>query len=1261
MKRTQSSFIRKLFTVAIIMFVVIGQVSNYSVMGKANEEVVEENPQEEGTPENGSTLGESETAEEIVIVEEEIVDEPIEIPALEDEIKEYEEKTDAQDSSQSENNVEESKEGAKVKQVNTGDVARKVQPRTGVVAEADSVLTYTFSTDGTKTATVTGTKDAAYAGDLVIPSKVLATTDGEEYTVTKIGAMAFYKDTGRTFTGSLVFPSTITEIEDYAFTLVNGFTGDIVIPSTVKKVGDYAFYCFGSYKKPINGNVTVNSETISEQAFYGSVFTGSLTIGPEVKDIGEYSFSYTGFTGDFVLPSTVTLVNKYAFYYFGYYGKVQNVDINCSLPKSNVFQSANINGKVTFGPNVAYIGTEAFRQVKNATGDLVLPSTVKGVGTYAFREFGVNGKPGNLTVNCDLSKPAVFYRSGFTGALTIGESVKTIETQSFYQATGFTGDLVLPSTLSLVKSWAFYQFGTVGRPNNLTVNCNLDETAVFQESGFTGTLTIGNSVKTLAKQSFRGATSFSGDLVLPETLTYVGEFAFEKFGTVGSLNNLTVNCNLDEIAAFRESGFTGTLTLGNAVKTIGHYAFAMTKFTGDLALPSSIEYVGEAAFHQFGKNATVKPRNLFVDCDLTERSIFYESGFTGTLSFGENVEHISGIYIFAFCDFTGELVIPETIKTFHGRAYEGCLGISNVIHKKLMTLTGSLPDVNTPPVGYPEVSGYESTAQNYSGDVMLQSSAKWTNDALNEAELRVDFARSKLNTRLDYVFVLDYSDSMLVPKNISGTDDKYPRSLIMEDILSDAYDMILEKNGEGYDNRIALTAFGTDSLWSTDGFLEDGDALRAEKRTLIESNYTNYSEGLLAAKELIDNREDTSREAVIIFITDGIPNVKLEDGTKLPKEECDGVAEAAILRDAGVRVYPLGIASIEAEYEKNLKDISFDNETFYLAKDDNEFTELLSEAIQYINEDELPITSQVEVDLSKYFDFLSGTDADIDVLTENSSARIEGNKLIWDIVEAKSGTVNSVTVQLKLRDGKEDATGNLPVTASVVGDKIAAKNHPKLNRYYAYHEFVSVTKGKELPESIKNMAPEALGAFRTGTTVHATEFSSDPIVIGEDRWIFQGWSTTSTTLENSNYIFAGAWKCERDDYQVVFEKGDSGILVGDDNKEAVTIDERVLFNTSVSYVPVVKPNERYKFVGWLLKGTEDVYSSEKVKQMLITEDVTFIAQYEKLPEDSKPNVATSNTVNSGDTTDVNVYLLLGLVAVLALGGFGWSKIKRSKK
>ena len=179
---------------------------------------------------------------------------------------------------------------------------------------------------------------------------------------------------------------------------------------------------------------------------------------------------------------------------------------------------------------VTMIGAGAFRGCYGFTGDLTIPDSVTTIGNEAFA-----------------------YCSGFTGKLTIPDSVTTIGNEAFTYCYGFTGKLTIPDSVTMISDGAFSDcrnFNKLTIPDSVTA---IGKEAFYACSCFTGDLTIPDSVTTIGIEAFAYCSCFTGNLIIPDSVTTIGANAFH-------------DCD----------GFTGFLLLPETVDSIGRGAFSGT-------------------------------------------------------------------------------------------------------------------------------------------------------------------------------------------------------------------------------------------------------------------------------------------------------------------------------------------------------------------------------------------------------------------------------------------------------------------------------------------------------------------------------------------------------------------------------------------------------------------------------------------------------------------------------------------------------------
>ncbi len=154
--------------------------------------------------------------------------------------------------------------------------------------------------------------------------------------------------------------------------------------------------------------------------------------------------------------------------------------------------------------------------------------------------------------------------------------------------------------------------------------------------------TIGGlTVTRIDRMAFAGCSRLTGELVIPNTVTTIGEYAFQS------------------------CGFTGELIIPDSVTNIGRYAFSYCDgFSGELKLPNSVTNIGDDAFY---------------DC----------SGFTGELNIPGSVTCIGAAVFHGCSGFTGILTIPGSVTDIGNSAFYGCSGFDGVVLNEGIISIGS--------------------------------------------------------------------------------------------------------------------------------------------------------------------------------------------------------------------------------------------------------------------------------------------------------------------------------------------------------------------------------------------------------------------------------------------------------------------------------------------------------------------------------------------------------------------------------------------
>ena len=193
---------------------------------------------------------------------------------------------------------------------------------------------------------------------------------------------------------------------------------------------------------------------------------------------------------------------------------------------------------------------------------------------------------------------AFYFDSALTGSLTLGTGLKTIGGSAF-ASVPFTGTLTIPSAVTAIGEGAFYNnnFSAIASSaTGFTVSDYIlyDETASGQikahtsARGYSGTLTFKAGITSILAFCLYNNDNRTGAIVIPYTITAIGEQAF--YDCIGFNSTVTI----------------GDAANGSGLTSIGYYAFTnLPNITGyniyRTPAPSC-----NSSFHNYAKPLHVK-------------------------------------------------------------------------------------------------------------------------------------------------------------------------------------------------------------------------------------------------------------------------------------------------------------------------------------------------------------------------------------------------------------------------------------------------------------------------------------------------------------------------------------------------------------------------------------------------------------------------------------------------------------------------------
>lgn len=441
--------------------------------------------------------------------------------------------------------------------------------------------------------------------------------------------------------------SRLTEIAANAFEGCTALgpeeAGGIVLPATFETFGTNAFKdCTSLYSVTFLGGALSALKTIGATAFQNCTSLTSIDLSQQagLTTVGEYAFANCGSLESIVLPASVNFTsissNRYLFQ-------------NCTSLESAVINSSGVlpnytfDGctallRVTLNNEIQQIGTYAFRNcaslhaINQADGVNSLPTQLSVLGnasTSAAYVFQNCTSLGNITIPDGVTSIAKYNFSGCTAlsSVTLGANVTAIYPRAFENCTSLTSITLPDGLLNLGVSQNITDSHTAagsGSSSTTITSSNLLGTSASNNGAFVGSgltsITIPASVKAIGPdafsgcvglasvtiegladgtsallgigaRAFNGCTLLSQSFTIPESVDYVGAYAFAGTGITG------VTWNSPSIV--REYTFSGctalqSVTLNDDITQILQYAFSGCTSLAQIHLPESLVNLEEA-------------------------------------------------------------------------------------------------------------------------------------------------------------------------------------------------------------------------------------------------------------------------------------------------------------------------------------------------------------------------------------------------------------------------------------------------------------------------------------------------------------------------------------------------------------------------------------------------------------------------------------------------------------------------------------------
>ncbi len=434
-------------------------------------------------------------------------------------------------------------------------------------------------------------------------------------TVVRIGASAFFDSSIK----KVVMPDSVTSIGDAAFEYCR--VSDLELSDNLKIIGKEAFRYCGKLEAVYLSDTV---EQIGHRAFEGCARLSNITVseGNTVyaseegvlfnKEMTELIQCPGKKSGEYQVPASVCVIDAYAF-------------ANCDV------------SRVSMSDTVCEIGEGAFRDCYSLTG-IDLSSKLTEMGSYLF----TNAK---LLTDIDIPQDVTKIRSGaFAGtgltAIELPEKVVEIESGAFSNCTALA-TVIVGENVTYIGEDAFED--------------SLWMTEQREKSGFV----VLNGI-------LIDATKCTGDVIVPNTVTIIGEAAF--YGSEG-LTSVTLpeSVVLIDAYAFRYCNKLTSITLNSGLNKIGSCAFWGCSSLESIDIPETVTELGYRIFAGCYKLTDIAISSDIVEIDY---HMFEDTKWLSDRRAESSLVIVNGTFLLDATTCEGDVCIPEGVTTIGTGALE---------------------------------------------------------------------------------------------------------------------------------------------------------------------------------------------------------------------------------------------------------------------------------------------------------------------------------------------------------------------------------------------------------------------------------------------------------------------------------------------------------------------------------------------------------------------------------------------------------------
>jgi hypothetical protein len=465
---------------------------------------------------------------------------------------------------------------------------------------------------------------------------------------------------------SLSLPDGITKIGEYAFAQDRNQTfklKHIDIPSGVTEIGHHAFWYTGIEEVTVPAGVT----RLEEYTFHHCHKLKKAVLPDGITFIGNSVFSECYELEDVNMPASIETIDAYAFY------NNQKKTVPIVLPSTlkrigtHAFQNNYKVRSITFSEGLESIGSYAFSNC-NSVEAISLPETVTTIESNAF-EGCDNITQFTFPAAITTVPSAVLYHCDKLQKVTLAEGTTRIEYNAFDQCPRLNAININQPTLTYIGNYAFQNTGFT----SMTLPNQISEIgyAVFQSCQNLESINVPTGIDYVPYDYCEGCTKLKS-VQMHDGIRTIRHDAFWdcKLLTAIDLN--------DQITSIENTAFRGceslasfsttsqTVALPSALTFIGHNAFLNAKaLTGTINVPEGVTEIEYNAFDGTSITAATLPDGL----TRLGTGIFANTPNLASVKLPATITRIPN-YTFQRATALKSINLPETVREIGYCAFE---------------------------------------------------------------------------------------------------------------------------------------------------------------------------------------------------------------------------------------------------------------------------------------------------------------------------------------------------------------------------------------------------------------------------------------------------------------------------------------------------------------------------------------------------------------------------------------------------------------